>query len=43
MGTFEIKLNAFCVTIRLQAFGDKEGEHGGLHKNAAQRLIYLKT
>lgn len=43
MGTFEIKLYAFCVTTRLQAFGDQGGKHGGLHKNAAQRLIYLKT
>lgn len=36
MGTYEIKLNAFCVTIQLQAFDDKGGERGGLHKNAAQ-------
>ena len=42
MGTFEVEMNAFCIMIWLQAYGDLEVECGGLTTDFANRRIYLQ-
>ena len=38
MGTFEVGLNAFCIMLWLQAYGNQGVECDGLNRNGPHRL-----
>ena len=41
MGTSEVELNAFCITIWLQGFAGQKVEWDDLNENGPCELIYL--
>lgn len=43
MGTSEVGLNAFYISIWLQAYGGQEMKFGGLRENGPHRLIESGT
>ena len=41
METFEIRLNAFCIMLWLQAYGDQGMERSGLNRNVSHIALCL--
>lgn len=43
MGTFEVKINVFCVMTWLQAYeGAQRGIYGSLNNNDGHSVIYIR-